>query len=425
MPLARYLGPVGVCGVAILAYLAAAWQPAIAPIEPPSPSAFSAEQVKQGEVLADAGACIACHTANGKPRGAGGAAFPTPIGTFYSTNITPDRETGIGQWSLAAFTRALREGVARDGRHLFPVFPFDHFTKLTDADIAALYAYVMSLPAATAAATPNTVPFPLDVRPLQAAWKWLYLERGPFRPMPGRDAQWNRGAYLAEGIAHCGTCHTPRNVLGGEQAGHPYGGTIIVGWYATPLDVTPTPAPWTASELATYLRTGVSPLHGVAAGLMRPAVEGLHGLSDADRAAIAAYFMDLNLPSGQPLDTMVQRALSPPPPANDEERRAARLYADNCARCHEQPDAPGAARSPMGLNSAWWLDKPDNAVRIVIDGIPADRLGGPTMPGFRKTLSEDELVALIGYQRTSRTGLPLWPYLRRLVNGWLAMPPPD
>jgi mono/diheme cytochrome c family protein len=121
---------------------------------------------------------------------------------------------------------------------------------------------------------------------------------------------------------------------------------------------------------------------------------------------------------------MDARALSPPPPANDEERQANRLYADKCASCHEHPEAPGAARSPIGLNSSWWLEKPDNIVRIVVDGIPPGQLGTPTMPGFRKTLTEDQLVALIGYQRTSRTGLPLWPYLHDTVKGWLAEPPP-
>lgn len=416
------LGLASVGGVALVAYLAVAWRPAIAPVEPPAPS-FPADQVKWGEKLAQVGSCIACHTPAGKPAGSGGVAFSLPIGTFYSTNITPDRETGIGRWSLAAFTRALREGVSRDGKHLFPVFPFDHFTKLTDTDIDALYAYFMSLPAVKAPATPNTVPFPLDVRPLQAAWKWLYLDQGAFQPAPNRDGQWNRGAYLAEGIAHCGTCHTARNVLGGEQAGHPYGGAKIGGWFATALDMTPSPAPWTAQELATYLRTGVSPVHGVAVGLMRPAIEGLQALSDDDLAAIAAYFMDLNLPSGQPLEEIRARALSPPPPANDEERQAERLYVDNCAGCHERRDVPGAARSPMALNSAWWPEIPYNAVRIVLDGVPADKLDTPTMPGFRKTLTEDQLVSLIGYQRTSRTGLPLWPYLRKEVKKGLAKPP--
>ena len=206
----QLLALAGIGAVAVVALQAFAWQPAIAPIAPPAPSSFAADLVSTGEMLAAAGNCVACHTARDGKLGAGGRPFPTKIGTFYSTNITPDPETGIGSWSEAAFLRALRAGVARDGRQLFPVFPYDHFTKLTDADINALYAYVMTRPQVKAPDRPNTVPFPLDVRALQAIWQMLYFKPGPYQPDPGRDAQWNRGAYLAEGLAACGACHTAR-----------------------------------------------------------------------------------------------------------------------------------------------------------------------------------------------------------------------
>ena len=217
----RLLGLICVIAVGVVAYAALAWRPSIAPIEPPAPQSFAAEQVARGKMLASAGNCAACHTVAGGPAFAGGYAMPTPFGTIYTTNITPDRETGIGAWSLAAFTRALREGVSRDGKHLFPAFPYNHFALLTDDDIGALYAYLMSLPPVKARTQPNTIPFPLDIRALQAGWKMIYFKPEPFRPDSSKSEEWNRGAYLAEGLAHCGACHTPRYIRGAEWVGHP------------------------------------------------------------------------------------------------------------------------------------------------------------------------------------------------------------
>jgi mono/diheme cytochrome c family protein len=251
------LGAICVGAVGVLAFAALAWRPAIAPIEPPAPQSFAPELVARGKILASAGNCAACHTAAGSPDFAGGYAMPTPFGTIYTTNITPDRETGIGQWSLAAFTRALREGVGRDGRHLFPAFPYDHFALLTDQDIGALYAYLMSVPPVKASTVANTIPFPLDIRALQAGWKMIYFKPEPFRPDPSKDEEWNRGAYLAEGLTHCGACHTPRNVLGAEEVGHPYNGARLGnGWIAWPLSVSVAPLRWSKEEFFTYLKGG-------------------------------------------------------------------------------------------------------------------------------------------------------------------------
>ena len=161
---------------------------------------------------------------------AGGKSIYRRYGTFYSTNLTPDPETGIGAWSEAAFARALREGVSRDGAHLFPVFPYTHYTQLADADVGALYAYFMTRPPVNAPNRTNTLPFPLDARALQALWKIPFFRAGPYRPDLGRDPRWNRGAYLAEALAACGVCHTDRNLLGAEQWGHPYAGAPVDGW---------------------------------------------------------------------------------------------------------------------------------------------------------------------------------------------------
>jgi mono/diheme cytochrome c family protein len=403
----------GIGAVVVVALLALAWQPAIAPVAPPAPSSFAPDLVARGEMLAGAGNCLACHTSRDGQPGAGGRPFKTKIGTFYSTNITPDPATGIGYWSEAAFARALREGVARDGRLLFPVFPYDHFTKLTDADIKALYAYVMTRPAVTAVDRPNTVPFPLDVRALQAVWKAIYFKPGPYRPDPRHDAQWNRGAYLAEGLAACGTCHTARNALGAERVGHPYGGAFFGSWIATPLDISPSPARWSEAELFAYLRTGDSPPHGVAVGPMRLVIKGLAKLPDSDLKAIAAYMASLNRLSGAALEPGLAKAVAPDPPPDPREPAGLRIYRANCAGCHDQG---GTARSPLGLNAALWLEQePQNFLHTVLDGIDgSDGLPG-AMPGFRDKLDDAAIAALAVYLRGARTTAPGWSGVNEVV----------
>jgi mono/diheme cytochrome c family protein len=412
------LGALGIAAVAVVALLAFAYRPALAPIAPPAASSFPSDRVAAGETLAGAGNCINCHTAPGGPENAGGRAIHTQIGDFYSPNLTPDAETGIGGWSQAAFTRALREGVSRDGRHLFPVFPYTHYTQMVDADITALYAYFMTRPPVKSPNRPDTVAFPLDIRPLLALWKGVYFKPGPYRPEPGRDARWNRGAYLAEAVAACADCHTDRNVLGAEKAGHPYAGAMIEGWYATALDISPSPARWTEDELFAFLRRGDSPPHGVALGPMRPVVRGLRTLPDDDLRAMATYFIGLNRTSGVALEPRIARALSPTPPTNDEEKRGEAIYREACAACHGAPgQPPTVARSPIGLSEGLWNSyRPYNTVLPVLDGIDGrDGLPG-AMPGFRDKLSDDDIAAIANYLRTSYTTLAPWTVSGLLIN---------
>lgn len=189
----------------------------------------------------------------------------------------------------------MREGVARDGSHLFPAFPYDHYTKLSDADVHALYAYVMTRPRVASANPATTVPFPLSIRALQAGWKLLFFKAGRYQADTRRDAVWNRGAYLAEALGHCGTCHTPRNVLGAEKADAAYAGAEVDGWIAPPLTAAnPSPVPWSTLEIAAYLTTGVSQYHGTAAGPMAAVVhDGLAKLSHADQQAVTRYIESL------------------------------------------------------------------------------------------------------------------------------------
>lgn len=408
------IAALGILG--ILGFGALAWWPAIAPIAPPAPGAFAPELVAKGAVLAAGGYCAECHTAKGGQPFAGGYAMATPFGVLYSTNITPDRETGIGTWSESAFARAMREGVARDGSLLFPAFPYDHFTKLSDADVQALYAYFMTRAPVRAPAHENTVPFPLNVRYLQAGWRLLFFRSGRAEPDPAKSADWNRGAYLAEGLSHCSSCHTPRNLLGAEKAGDAYAGAAVDNWIAPPLTAAnPDPAPWTQPELYAYLHNGVSDLHGSAAGPMAPVAHGLAVLPEADVAAIALYFADIDHAAERVAATgpAVARAMSYAPLGTGQEiDPAARLYMAACASCHYNAGAPIGVRPDLALNNALNLPDPSNFIEVVLHGIDAeDGIPGVVMPSFGHALNDREIARIAAYLRRTRTTLPPWPDL--------------
>ncbi len=400
---------------------ALAWRPAIAPVARPAPSSFDPVLVAQGEVLAGAGYCSTCHTVKGGQPFAGGYGMKTGFGTIYSTNITPDPDTGIGAWSEAAFRRALHEGVARDGAHLFPALPYDHFTKVSDADVAALYAYFMTRPAVHAPARANAMPFPLNLRPLQAGWKLLFFRPGRFAPSPDKSPEWNRGAYLAQGIDHCGACHTPRNRLGAEERGKAFAGAAIDSWIAPPLTgANPSPVPWTADELYGYLRGGFSRYHGSAAGPMAPVVhDGLARLPDADVHALAVYFADVDGAAGRGAETapalqkasLVDRAT--PGLHYDADSR---LYVAACASCHYNgARGPTALRPDLSLNSAVNLDDPTNLIRVVLYGVSArDGIPGVVMPAF-SGFSDADVARIAAYLRASRTARAAWPDLEKKV----------
>jgi mono/diheme cytochrome c family protein len=406
------LGCFGLAGFGVLA-----WKPAIARVVPPAADSFAPELVTKGEALAGGGYCAECHTTKGGAKFAGGFAFATPFGVLYSTNITPDPETGIGAWSEAAFRRAMHEGVSRDGSHLFPVFTFDHFSKLSDADVAALYAFFMTRTPVHAPAQPSGIAFPFNIRYLQAGWKLLFFRPGRFEPDTTKSAEWNRGAYLALGLSHCGACHTPRNLLGAEKMGNPYGGAVIDNWVAPPLTAAnPAPAPWTEDELYDYLRRGASKLHGTAAGPMSPVIQGLAALPDSDVRAIATYFADVDK-AGDRLPYVsgaVSLAMSSAL-AKEGERfdPDARLYTAACASCHYNvAGRPLAARPDLALNSAVHLSDPSNLIQVILRGISAEEgMPGVVMPAFGGALKDADVARIAGYLRRTRTSLPPWPDL--------------
>lgn len=424
------LGLIGVLVVGTLATLALGWRPEI-PTQPrPALSSFSTESVKRGAVLASAGYCAVCHTAPNGRLNAGGYAMNTGFGTIYSTNITPDRDTGIGLWSEVAFRRAMHQGIARNGSQLFPAFPFDHFTKLSDEDVSDLYAFVMTRPPVRSKAKANTLPFPLNVRLFQGAWKLLFFRYGRFSADTQHAADWNRGAYLASGVSHCGACHTPRNALGAERMSKAFAGASIDTWYAPPLTaLNPSPVAWSSEELYNYLREGVAPLHGTSAGPMARVIhEGLAALPNADVRAIALYFTDVDGAEQRPIDDSraIQTALVmddlASKPTTDP---AAALYASACASCHYNADGHvNPLRPDLALVSALALPDPANFIHVVLEGIgPNDGAVGVVMPRFADAFSDVDVARLAGYLRATRTGQPAWTNLpRRVANIRAQMP---
>jgi mono/diheme cytochrome c family protein len=402
------------CGAVLALAYALTWHPAIAPTEaPPRPEP---QAVRAGARLAALGSCAACHTAEGGRPYAGGRPIATPFGTIHATNITPDPETGLGRWSLAAFTRAMREGVGRDGRQLYPAFPYTHYTGLTDGDVGALYAYVMSRTPVVATAQPNTLPFPFNLRPLIAGWNLLFFRSARFAPQPGRDAEWNRGAYIAEALGHCGACHSPRNGLGAEVAGRAYEGGEADGWHAPALGArSPAAPPWTAADLARYL-AGWDPGHGGPAGPMRAVVDGYGGVPPAELAALARYVAELGRPAagGAPVDRAV-------PDADPALARGATIYAGACAACHDSGGwAAGGVpytTASLGRRSSVTGPDPRNLIHVLRDGIaPRAHDAGPIMPAFGDTLTAGQVADLAAYLRARFSEAGPWPDLTETVH---------
>ena len=404
------------------AYAWATRYPEIAAIARPNAAAFDKETVRRGEQLAGYGNCHVCHTRPGGRPFAGGLPLPTPFGVIHTTNITPDVETGIGAWSEQAFIRAMREGVDRHGRHLYPAFPYDYYTKVTDADLKAIYAFLMTRPPVSQAVPENTLGFPFNIRPLLAGWKLLFHAPGEFKEDPGKDKEWNRGAYLVEGLGHCGACHTPRNRFGAapKSGAEAYAGAVVEGWYAPPLNAHAAGAvPWTQKTLVNYLIDGWDEHHGIAAGPMTPVVDDLAEQNEDDVFAIAAYVVSLKggaRPSAEQESATTAavaaatklewgHAEAPPVPSDPLQQRGAKVFESQCTTCHKAGGKP----VPLALTATVNAVDAGGLIAVTLHGIKPPRGSlDRSMPARAIQISDEEMAALAAFVRARYTKKPAW-----------------
>jgi nicotinate dehydrogenase subunit B len=392
--------------------LASPVRSAFAPIPRPDPGVFSAATIEKGRLVAAAAGCNICHEGPDGTRFAGGHAFETPFGTVYSTNISPDPVHGIGNWSYPAFERAMRQGVARDGHHLYPVHPYTSFAGTDEADLQALYAYLMS-EAPTAAKPPaSELKAPFNIRGLLAGWNALYLDPQPFRPDPVKTATWNRGAYLVETLGHCSACHTERNAVGAEKQGSAHlAGGYANGWSAPAINGAGAgPVDWTRAALFDYLRTGHSADHGSAGGPMAGVVQSLSALPDEDIAAMSEYLASRGeAVSGE--DALRQKevrlaaAETAKAAALEISPAGARIFEGACVSCHESV----SPLTSLALNSGLSASRPDNVINAILRGMHAPAiltehasardLEVMSMPGFAGSLSDRQIADLAAYVR--------------------------
>lgn len=413
------IAAVTVTALGVGAFTVFAWRSALPAIA--TAGSFSTNLVARGEVLSGAGNCAGCQTTKAEQHFAGGYGIETGFGTVYSTNITPDPEAGIGAWSETAFGRAMREGVSRDESHLFPAFPYEHFTKLTDGDVAALYSYFTTRRPIRATRIPNTLAFPLNIRGLQAGWKLAFFRPGRLQTRPNHNAVWNRGAYLAEGIAHCAACHSPHNVLGAEKRGQAYGGGIIGGREVPPLtNANLSPVPWSEEELYSYLRSGIGRYHGQAGGAMASVIrDGLAKLPDADIKALAVYFADVGGTAARAGEAKVAIERAETADRRDLSLKVdggARLYTIACASCHyNSGGAANPQRPSIALMSAINAPDPTDLVRTILRGWRAE------MSAFGTGLSDADIALIAAHLRRSRTSAAPWPDLEKKVGALRAL----
>ena len=358
--------------------------------------------IERGRYLVNAGDCASCHTAEGGKPYAGGLAVPTPFGTIYSTNITPDPATGIGKWSEQDFYKAMHDGIRRDGKHLYPAFPYPWFTKVSRADVHAIKAFLDTVTPVRQQNKPTELPWPLSVREVMAGWNKLYFHEGAFKPDPKKSEQWNRGAYLVEGLGHCGACHTDTNLLGAPKTADKLkGGDFGEHWYAPGLtsNLRDGLGGWSAAEIVEYLKTGANAKSAAGGPMAEVVKNSTQYLSDVDLNAIAVYLKDV--PSEQ------ARAAAKTTDIDKQAwSRGEALYVDNCTGCHMENGAGVAQIFPsLKGSSAVQAKLPDTVTHILLAGAKtAATPGKPTgfaMPAFARKLDDKEVADLVNYIRNA------------------------
>ncbi|WNL44189.1 cytochrome c [Dyella sp. BiH032] len=387
----------------------------------PQPAAAGApasltDPVARGEYLTRAADCAACHTVPGGKPFTGGVAFKMPFGTIYSTNITPDQDTGIGGYSDEAFVRALHAGVRKDGQPLYPAFPYTSYTALSRDDVLAIKAYLFSLPPVNAPARPNELSFPYNQRWALAMWNALFLRKERFQPVEGKPEAWNRGAYLATALGHCGECHTPRNALFAMKSGQALSGEVLQGWraYNITSDKTYGIGSWTDQQIADYLSKGHATGRGTASGPMGEAVEhSLRYLTPEDIGALVAYLREVKPqqgPSGSEVNerpplALASTAMAPGAAELAQGGLGQHLFQGACAACHlwNGQGRQGEEAALLGARSA---NDPEahNLTQVILQGAQGPH--GAFMPSFGRAYTDAEVAALGNFVLTHFGGKP-------------------
>ena len=398
----------------------AAWMLLQPPAPPQQASAApmvnaTTQYLLRGEYLARAGDCVACHTEPNGRQFAGGRAMPTPFGNLYVPNITPDDETGIGKWSSDEFYHMMHTGVSRDGALLYPAMPFASYTKITREDCDAIYAYLMSVPPVRQQNRPHELRFPYNKRDLLLGWRALYFKEGEYVPDSSQSAQWNRGAYLVQGLGHCAMCHTAINVLGGSSESKEFEGGMIPNqnWYAPSLTSNREAGlgNWTEKDIRDLLQVGVSNRGTVYGPMAEVVYNSLQYLSDEDVAAMAVYLKTLPKREAEPPPSSQARLVAP-----EVLEMGRRAYVTQCSMCHgaegngQPPQFP-----PLAGNQSITMSSPVNSIRMVLNGgYPPGTKKNPRphgMPPFAHILNDAEAAAVVTYIRVAwnNSGTPVTP----------------
>ena len=366
--------------------------------QPIADSTPNAAQLRLGQSLVRAGDCVSCHMREGGEPLSGGFGLKTPFGVIYSSNITPDRDTGIGGWTSEQFYRALHDGHGAHGENLYPAFPYPWFRRVSRADDDAIFAYLQSTPPVRYTAPANHLPFPLNLRFMVKGWNLLFLHSKDFQAEPSHSAEWNRGAYLVNGLGHCGACHTPKNVLGADKSGQDFHGGTLDNWVAPDLtgNARTGLADWSVDDVAAYLKTGRNIRAGAGGSMADVITYSTSLMADADRHAIAVYIKSL---SASP----TARVSAPDPAAM---RRGAAIYSDACASCHlENGVGQPNLFPPLGRDAVAQQTDPTSVLHLIVGGGrvgPSPTRPSPlTMPSFAWKLDDQETADVATYVRNS------------------------
>jgi mono/diheme cytochrome c family protein len=367
----------------------------------------TADLLTRGKYLTQAADCEVCHTAQGGQPFAGGRALPTPFGVLYTPNITPDGKTGIGTWTDEDFLRAVHRGIDKAGERLYPAFPYESYTLLADEDVLAIKAYLFSLPAVQATAPTDTLAFPFDQRWLMAIWSAFYNPNHRYRPHEDRSPEWNRGAYLVEGLGHCGDCHTPRNLGQALNNRHKFAGTVNDGWWAYNItsDARSGIGHWSDTQIIDYLHTGHAEAHGSAAGPMSEVVgASMSALEPTDLHAMVVYLRTVPAIHSQalPAPNFAPATGTPTPGEVSADSTGKHVFEEACASCHGWSGVSLLTRyatltGARAVNDISGI----NVVQVVLSGEPGHRSDEQSwMPGFGGTYSDAEIAAVANYVTT-------------------------